>query len=146
MRAVDPSLKLIAVGEGIFPHSDEWNSAVLRIAGPEIQYLAVHDYTSVAQNAAAKDPRNAMMARPAEFEANYRHMADEIRQNAPGRDIHLIVHEWNLFYDAVTIQSMEGAVYAAHDERLRARRRHRRRQQHLRPAQRLGRRHPPGQP
>ena len=113
MRAVDPQLRLIAVGEGIFANSDNWNSAVLRIAGPEIQYLAVHDYTSLAQNAKSSNPRNTMMARPAEFEANYRHMGDLIHQLAPGRDIKLIVNEWNLFYDAATIQSMEGAVYAS---------------------------------
>lgn len=52
MRAVDPSIKLIAVGAGIFPGSDAWNTAVLNIAGSEIQYLAVHDYTSFSQNSA----------------------------------------------------------------------------------------------
>ncbi len=113
MRAVDPNLRLIAVGEGIFNKSDEWNSAVLRIAGPEIQYLAVHDYTSLAQNSTSPNPRDAMMLRAGEFEANYRHMADLVHQFAPGRNIKLIVNEWNLFYDAATIQSMEGAVYAS---------------------------------
>ncbi len=113
MRAVDPSIQLIAVGEGIFPHSDEWNSAVLKTAGPEIQYLAVHDYTSLDKNSKAPDPRNAMMARAGAFEANYRHMGDLIQQNAPGRGIKLIVNEWNLFYGSNVIQSMEGAVYAS---------------------------------
>ncbi len=113
MRAVDPNLRLIAVGEGIFLNSDAWNSAVLRIAGPEIQYLAIHDYTAASQNAISPNARNAMMARAGEFEANYRHTGDLIRQLAPGHDIRLIVNEWNLFYDAATIQSMEGAVYAS---------------------------------
>lgn len=113
MRAVDPSIKLIAVGEGIMLHQDEWNSAVLRIAGLEIDYLAIHDYTSIAQNATAANPRSAMMARATEFEQSYRHTADLIAKLAPGRNIHQIVNEWNLFYDAATIQSMEGAVYAA---------------------------------
>ncbi len=107
MRAVDPQTQLIAVGEGIFDGSDAWNSAVLRIAGSEIQYLAVHDYTSRAQNAHAPDPRAAMMARPHEYEENYLHMGDLISRLAPGRGIKLIVNEWNLFYDAQTIQSME---------------------------------------
>ena len=113
MHSVDPSLRLIAVGEGVFPGSDAWNSAVLRIAGPSIDYLAVHDYTSRAQNSKEPDPRGAMMARAGEFERNYQHMADLTRQYAPGRNIRLIVNEWNLFYDAETIQSMDGAVYAA---------------------------------
>ena len=113
MRAVDPSLKLIAVGEGVFPGSDDWNRTVARIAGPEIQYLAIHDYTSLAQNAKEPDPRAAMMARAGEFEAHYRRIGEVIKEAAPDREIKLIVNEWNLFYDADTIQSMEGAVYAA---------------------------------
>ena len=113
MRAVDPQIQLIAVGEGVFNGSDAWNSAVLRIAGSEIQYLAIHDYTSRAQNAHAADPRAAMMARPHGYEENYQHMGDLISRLAPGRGIKLIVNEWNLFYDAQTIQSMEGAVYAS---------------------------------
>ncbi len=113
MRAVDPDLRFIAVGEGISPTADAWNSAVLRIAGAEIQYLAVHDYTKVAENAAQPDPRSAMMARAGAYEADYRHIGDLTHQLAPGRDIKLIVNEWNLFYDAATIQSMDGAVYAS---------------------------------
>ncbi len=113
MRAVDPSIKLIAVGEGIMPHQDEWNSAVLRVAGPEIDFLAIHDYTKLSQNASSPNPRAAMMARAGEFEQSYRHTGDLIAKLAPGRNIHQIVNEWNLFYDAATIQSMEGAVYAA---------------------------------
>ncbi len=101
------------MGEGIFKGSDAWNTAVLRIAGPQIQYLAVHDYTSVTENSKASDPRLAMMDRAAAYEHNYLHMADLMQQNAPGRAIKLIVNEWNLFYSADVIQSMEGAVYAS---------------------------------
>ena len=113
LHAVDPSLRLIAVGEGIYPGSDTWNSTVLRIAGPHIKYLAVHDYTTRSQNAKEPNSRDAMMARAGEFERNYRHLGELVRQYAAGEDIHLIVNEWNLFYDADTIESMEGAVYAA---------------------------------
>ncbi len=113
MRAIDPTIKLIAVGEGIMPQQDAWNSAVLRIAGPEIDYLAIHDYTSLGQNAKEADPRAAMMARAGQFERSYRHTAELIAQLAPSRNIRQIVNEWNLFYDAGMIQSMDGAVYAA---------------------------------
>ncbi len=54
-----------------------------------------------------------MMSRAGEFEANYRHIGDLIDRTAPNRDIKLIVNEWNLFYGADVIQSMEGAVYAS---------------------------------
>ncbi len=113
MRAVDPTLQLVAVGEGVFDGSDAWNSTVARIAGNDIQFLAVHDYTSVAQNAKEPNPRDAMMARAGEFEANYRHMADLLHGSSGNPNLRLIVNEWNLFYDAATIQSMEGAVYAS---------------------------------
>jgi alpha-N-arabinofuranosidase len=113
MRVVDPSLKLIAVGEGVFPGSDDWNRTVARIAGAEIQYLAIHDYTSASQNAQEPNPRVAMMAHAGEFEAHYRHIGDILQQASPGHPIRLIVNEWNLFYSSETIQSMDGAVYAS---------------------------------
>jgi len=116
MHAVDPSLKLIVVGEGIFNNSDAWNTAVLSIAGADIDYLAIHDYPSITKDTAdakGADPRSLMMSRPGQFEANYKHIADLIHADAPGRPIKLIVNEWNLFYGADVIESMEGAVYAS---------------------------------
>lgn len=113
MRAIDPSLRLTAVGEGVAADGAAWNSAVLEVAGPYIQFLAIHDYNSSAQNASAPSPRAEMFARAAEFESNYQQIANLIRQKAPGRDIRLIVNEWNLFYGADVIESMEGAVYAS---------------------------------
>ena len=113
MRAVDPTIKLIAVGEGIMAGQDHWNSTVLRIAGSVIDYLAVHDYTKLSQNATAANPRAQMMARAGEFEASYRHTGELIAKYAPGRNIKLIVNEWNLFYGANVIESMQGAIYAS---------------------------------
>jgi alpha-N-arabinofuranosidase len=113
MRAVDPSIRLIAVGEGTMPDRDAWNSAVLRIAGGEINYLAIHDYTAASKNAGAPDPRAQMMGRAEEFAAGYRHTGELIAQLAPGRGIRQIVNEWNLFYDVSAVQSMDGAVYAS---------------------------------
>ena len=113
MRAVDPAIKLVAVGEGVNKTRDIWNTAVLTIAGPVVDYLAVHDYTSQSSNASSPDPRAKMMGRAGEFEEGYRHTGKLIAQLAPGRNIKQIVNEWNLFYDAKIIQSMEGAVYAS---------------------------------
>lgn len=113
MRAVDPTIKLIAVGKGVMAGQDEWNSAVLRIAGSVIDYLAIHDYTTLTQNAIVANPRAQMMARAGEFEASYRHSGDLVAKFAPGRDIKLIINEWNLFYGADVLESVEGAVYAS---------------------------------
>ena len=113
MRAVDPAIRLVAVGEGLGKDQNNWNSTVLKIAGPVIDYLAIHDYTSLSQNASAADPRAEMMARAGEFEAGYRRTSELIAKLAPGRPIKQIVNEWNLFYGAGVIESMEGAVYAS---------------------------------
>ena len=113
MRAVDPAIKLIAVGEGLGKDQNDWNRTVLKIAGPVIDYLAIHDYTSLSQNSKAANPRAEMMARAGDFEAGYRRTSDLIAKLAPGRPIKQIVNEWNLFYVAGVIESMEGAVYAS---------------------------------
>jgi alpha-N-arabinofuranosidase len=113
MRAVDPTIQLTAVGEGIMPEQEHWNSTVLQVAGPVINFLAIHDYTSVGDHAKAADPFADMMAQAGNFERGYRHTADLIARLAPGRNIKQIVNEWNLFYPAATIENMTGAVYAA---------------------------------
>lgn len=113
MKAVDPSIKFTAVGQGVGKERDTWNSAVLTVAGPLIDYLAIHDYTTASSNAGGQNSRAAMMARAGEFERGYRHTAELIARLAPGRPIKQIVNEWNLFYGADTIQSTEGAVYAS---------------------------------
>ncbi len=113
MRRVDPTIKLIAVGEGLGKEADSWNRAVISIAGHAIDYLAIHDYTSASKNAEPPNPRATMMSRAGEFERNYRHIGELIAQLSPGHPIKQIVNEWNLFFNANVIQSMEGAVYAS---------------------------------
>ncbi len=113
MRKVDPTIKLIAVGEGLGKEQDTWNRAVISIAGPAIDYLAIHDYTSASKNAAPPNPRATMMSRADEFERNYQHIGKLIAQLSPEHPIKQIVNEWNLFFNANVIQSMEGAVYAS---------------------------------
>jgi alpha-L-arabinofuranosidase len=113
MKAADPTIKLVAVGEGIMPEQESWNSTVLKISGPVIDYLAIHDYTSASQNAKASDPYAQVMWQAGEFERGYHHTGELIAQLAPGRNIRQIVNEWNLFYDADTIENMTGAVFAS---------------------------------
>jgi alpha-N-arabinofuranosidase len=108
MRAVDPNLKLIAVGAGV-----DWNTTLLKLAGSRIDYLAIHDYTELSENANAVNPRAQMMQRASEFEASHRQTAELIAQLVPTRTIKLIVNEWNLFYPVDVIESMDGAVYAS---------------------------------
>lgn len=108
MRAVDPNLKLIAVAAGV-----DWNTTLLKIAGSRIDYLAIHDYTELSENANAANPHAQMMERASEFEASHRQTGELIARLVPTRPIKLIVNEWNLFYPVDVIESMDGAVYAS---------------------------------
>jgi alpha-L-arabinofuranosidase len=106
MRAVDPSIRLIAVGD----NDMKWNRTVLRLAGEGMDYLAIHHY--YGRNEMAGDALN-LMARPLFYERFYGQVADLIRQLAPGREIRLAINEWGL--DLVERQqySMQSALYGA---------------------------------
>lgn len=106
MKAVDPSIKLIAVGDNDL----NWDRTVLRIAGQSMDYLAVHHYYGLAEMKG--DPLN-LMAHPLAYEAFYQRMKQLIRETVPGREIKLIVNEWNTFLPVPRQHSMESALYGA---------------------------------
>ncbi len=106
MRAVDPSIKLIAVGD----NNMNWNRTVLRAAGQNIDYLAIHHY--YGRREAAGDPLN-LMARPLFFERFYGEVAQMLRELAPDRHIKLAINEWGLDLPTERQYSMESALYAA---------------------------------
>jgi alpha-N-arabinofuranosidase len=106
MRAVDPSLELIAVG-----HEDMgWNRTVLSTAGRAIDQLAVHHY--YGGKAMAGDLAN-LMARPLFYERFYRDLERAIREEVPGRPVRLNVNEWGLDLPEARQYSMAGALYGA---------------------------------
>jgi alpha-N-arabinofuranosidase len=106
MSGIDPSVKLIAVGD----NNMEWNRTVLKAAGPHIDYLAVHHYYGAAETAG--DPSN-LMAHALSYERFYRQVGDVIRELVPGRNIKLAVNEWNTALPLPRQHSMESALYAA---------------------------------
>lgn len=110
MRAVDSSIRLIAVGENIGNDPDAWDSTVLRNLGNDVDYLAVHDYVSQSQ---AHNDRTKMMVATLEFEKLYGQKYALIEQVSPRHPVPFVVNEWNLFYPSSVIQSMDGGVYAA---------------------------------
>ena len=87
MRAVDPSIKLIAVGD----NDMRWSRTVLAEAGREIDYLAVHHY--YGRREAAGDPSN-LLARPLHYERFYEQVGRALKELVPGRDIRLAINEW----------------------------------------------------
>ncbi len=106
MRAVDPSIKLIAVGD----NNMNWNRTVLREAGQNIDYLAIHHY--YGRRESQGDPLN-LMARPLFFERFYRDVEQLVRELVPGREIKLAINEWGLDLPTERQYSLESALYAA---------------------------------
>jgi alpha-L-arabinofuranosidase len=106
MKAVDPSIKIIASGD----NNLEWNRTVLTIAGRNIDYLAVHHYYGESE---MKGDVHNLWAHPLHYERFYRQMQQMIRELVPGRDIKLAVNEWNTSLPLPQQHSMESALYAA---------------------------------
>lgn len=106
MKAVDPGIRYLAVGD----NDMRWNRIVLRLAGQNIDYLTVHHYYGLGEMQG--DDRN-LMARPLFYERFYRQVRDSIRELVPGRDIKLVINEWNTSLPLPRQHSMESALYGA---------------------------------
>lgn len=106
MRAVDPTLKFIAVGD----NDMRWNRTVLTRAGADIDYLAIHHY--YGRGDLAGDALN-LMARPLHFERFYGEVERLIKETVPGRTIKLAINEWGLDLPSDRQYSMESALYGA---------------------------------
>ena len=106
MKAVDPSIKIIAVGDE-YPN---WNRTVLTEIGSEIDLLAIHHYRPKAG-----DPPGfaALMARPLWYERLYGQIREMIREIVPGRDIGVALNEWNTTFGIPRQHTMESALYGA---------------------------------
>jgi len=110
MRAVDPSIQVIAVGD----NDMAWNRTVLRVAAARerLDYLAIHHYYS--QRDMHGDLR-ALMARPLHYERWYGEMDAALRELAPdpSRRPKLAINEWGLDLPESQQYSMLAALYAA---------------------------------
>ncbi|HXE81191.1 MAG TPA: alpha-L-arabinofuranosidase C-terminal domain-containing protein [Vicinamibacterales bacterium] len=106
MAAVDPTIRFIAVGD----NDMEWNRTVLKHAGGEIDFLAIHHYYGTLEK--EREFAN-LMARPLFYERFYQDVAKEIRSLAPGRNIRLVINEWNTALPVPRQHSMESALYGA---------------------------------
>ena len=106
MRAVDPSIKLIAVGD----NDMKWNRTVLRAAGASIDYFAIHHY--YGRREMQGDPSN-LMARPLYFERFYREVEQLLRELGHEGRVKLAINEWGLDLPTERQYSMESALYGA---------------------------------
>jgi alpha-L-arabinofuranosidase len=106
MRAVDPSIRLIAVGD----NDIKWNRTVLRAAGANIDYLAIHHY--YGRRELHGDALN-LMARPLHFERFYREVEQLLRELGLEGRVKLAINEWGLDLPVERQYSMESALYGA---------------------------------
>jgi alpha-N-arabinofuranosidase len=105
MRAVDPGIVLIAVGD----NDMAWNRVVLG-ARERIDYLAVHHY--YGHKDMGGDLRN-LMARPLKYDRWYGEVATALQQLPPDRRPRLAVNEWGLDLPEAQQYSILGALYGA---------------------------------
>jgi alpha-L-arabinofuranosidase len=105
MRAVDPSIKVIAVGD----NDMEWNRTVAR-STERFDYLAVHHYYS--HRDMDGDLRN-LVARPLHYERWYGEVDAMLRNVVPGDRPQLAINEWGLDIPESQQHSILGALYAA---------------------------------
>jgi len=106
MKAVDPSIKIIAVGD----ESPDWNRVVLEEIGGEIDMLSIHHYRPKED-----DPKGyaALMARPLWYEELYGRVRNMIEEIVPNREIGVALNEWNTTFGVPRQHTMESAMYGA---------------------------------
>jgi alpha-N-arabinofuranosidase len=104
MKAVDPSIRLIASGSDI-----DWNRTLLQIAGSNIDQIAIHFY--YGQEEMRGDVGN-LLAHPLSFDRFYSQMREMLHQYAPDGHIHLNVNEWNTSLPVPAQHTMLSALYA----------------------------------
>jgi alpha-N-arabinofuranosidase len=106
MRAVDPSIQVIAVGD----NDMVWNRTVLGAGVERLDYLAIHHYYS--QREMDGDVRN-LMARPLHYERQYGEIEAALRDLPPARRPRLAINEWGLDVPEAQQYSILGALYGA---------------------------------
>jgi alpha-L-arabinofuranosidase len=106
MRSVDPSIKIIAVGD----NDMTWNRTVLERAGERFDYLAIHHYYGRRD---MQGDVEKLLARPLHYEQFYDEVAEFLRQLPPDRRPKLAINEWGLDLPESQQYSIVAALYGA---------------------------------
>ena len=106
MRAADPSIKVIAVGD----NDMAWNRTVLQRATGRVDYLAIHHYYGRRD---MQGDLKKLLARPLYYEQFYAEIEALFRQLAPDRRPELAINEWGLDLAESQQYSVVAALYAA---------------------------------
>lgn len=112
MRTADPSLRIVAVGDGIRTESPQdpgrlWNEVLLRQAQSgllDFDYLSFHIYQPEQEGWRENyDPASlyhTVCAAPLEVEKMIVRLSDQIASLAPHKEIRIALDEWNLWLPA----------------------------------------------
>ena len=106
MRAIDPSIQVIAVGD----NDMAWNRTVLQNLSDRLEFLAIHHYYS--RRDMDGDVKN-LLARPLHYERFYGEVESELGKLPPNRRPALAINEWGLDLTESQVHSMLGALYGA---------------------------------
>lgn len=105
MRKVDPELAIMACG-----HTDQdWNRAVLNIAGEHIDYLTLHLYHGYGRfgmdrQTAAEERYKAMASYPEWTRSHIRQTLEQIQADNKHRHMKLAITEYNTMYYPNTVR------------------------------------------
>jgi alpha-N-arabinofuranosidase len=110
MRAVDPSIKLIAVGRDNNDKDMSWNRTVLREAGRNIDYLAIHHYYGRRE---MNGDESKLMAYPLVIEDFYAGVKQLLSELGLAGRVKLAINEWGLDLPTQQQYSLESALYGA---------------------------------
>lgn len=105
MKAADPSIVLLACGH----YDQEWNKAVLDIAGEHFEYLTLHLYHGLGRfgmdrNTPAEERYKAMAAYSEWTREDIRRTTENIRRDAKTSHVKLAITEYNTMYYPNTIR------------------------------------------
>ncbi len=106
IRAVDPSIKVIAVGD----NDMAWNRTVVQRAGVPFDYLAIHHYYGRRD---MQGDLTRLFARPLHYERFYGEVEALLSQLPADRRPKLAINEWGLDLPESQQYSIVAAVYAA---------------------------------
>ncbi len=101
MKAADKSIKFIAVG-----HDLNWDRAVLRQVGGQIDYLSQHLYTN-------RGEFDGLMAEPARYEKFLCDLREMVKTECPGHNVRVTLNEWNLGNKGFHNWSKAAALFGA---------------------------------
>jgi len=130
MRAADPTIKIVAVGDKVLSDAPDdagrlWNETVLKQAGDLFHYLSFHlyqpDQSGWQDSLDEGDLFRTVCAAPLTAEKAIVRLADQIKHSATGKGIKIALDEWNLWLappeDAVTMHrlryTLRDALYVA---------------------------------